>query len=103
MKPLLSKTTRPFLVFVMMVLVISVPVYYFVVDAIWQNELDEHNEIVAEKTGYEFNKMDVSKEEIQRSIALWNHIQPGTNIKKNIFQPFKERFDFYDGEIQTFL
>ncbi|WP_276728944.1 histidine kinase dimerization/phospho-acceptor domain-containing protein [Chryseobacterium carnipullorum] len=82
MKPLLSKTTRPFLVFVMMVLVISVPVYYFVVDAIWQNELDEHNEIVAEKTGYEFNKMDVSKEEIQRSIALWNHIQPGTNIKK---------------------
>lgn len=82
MKPLLSKTTRPFLVFVMIILVISIPVYYFVVDAIWQSELDEHNEIVAEKTGYEFNKMDVSKEEIQRSIALWNHIQPGTNIKK---------------------
>jgi signal transduction histidine kinase len=82
MKPLLSKTTRPFLVFVMIILVISIPVYYFVVDAIWQNELDEHNEIVAEKTGYEFNKMNVSNEEIQRSIALWNHIQPGTNIEK---------------------
>lgn len=82
MKPLLSKTTRPFLIFVMIVLVFSIPVYYFVVDAIWQEELDEHNEIVAEKTGYEFNKMNASKEEIQRSIALWKQIQPGTNIEK---------------------
>ncbi|CAD7814862.1 putative sensor histidine kinase TcrY [Chryseobacterium aquaeductus] len=82
MKPLLSKTTRPFLIFVMIVLVFSIPVYYFVVDAIWQDELDEHNEIVAEKTGYEFNKMNASIEEIQNSIILWNHIQPGTNIEK---------------------
>lgn len=52
------------------------------VDAIWQDELDEHNEIVAEKTGYEFNKMNASIEEIQNSITLWNHIQPGTNIEK---------------------
>lgn len=82
MKPLLSKTTRPFLIFVMIVLVFSIPVYYFVVDAIWQDELDEHNEIVAEKTAYEFNKMNASVEEIQNSITLWNHIQPGTNIEK---------------------
>jgi signal transduction histidine kinase len=82
MKPLLSKTTRPFLVFVMIVLVISIPVYYFVVDSIWQDELDEHNEIVAEKTGYELNKMNASTDELQRSIALWNHIQPGTNIER---------------------
>jgi hypothetical protein len=82
MKPLLSKTTRPFLIFVMIVLVFSIPVYYFVVDAIWQDELDEHNAIVAEKTGYEFNKMNASIEEIQNSITLWNHIQPGTNIEK---------------------
>jgi len=86
----LSKTTRPFLVFLMIILVISIPVYYFVVDAIWQNELDEHNEIVAEKTGYEFNKMNTSKEEIQRSITLWTHIQPGTNIVKKISNDLKK-------------
>ncbi|UZT98252.1 HAMP domain-containing sensor histidine kinase [Chryseobacterium fluminis] len=82
MKPLLSKTTRPFLIFVMMVLVISIPVYYFVVDAIWLDELDEHNEIVAEKTSYEFNRMKISDENIRRNISLWNKIQPGTNIEK---------------------
>lgn len=82
MKPLLSKTTRPFLIFVLIVLMISIPVYYFMVDAIWQEELDEHNEIVAEKTSFEFNQMKISNEQIQRNIALWNQIQPGTNIIK---------------------
>jgi len=52
------------------------------VDAIWQEELDEHNEIVAEKTSFEFNQMKISNEQIQRNIALWNQIQPGTNIIK---------------------
>jgi len=66
----------------MAVLAISIPVYYFVVDAIWKDELDEHNEIVAEKTSYEFNKMEISNEDMERNISLWNKIQPGTNIEK---------------------
>lgn len=90
MKPLLSKTTRPFLIFVLIVLIISIPVYYFMVDAIWQDELDDHNEIVAEKTSYEFNRMKISNDEIQRNIKLWNQIQPGTNIEKLPFNNLKK-------------
>ncbi|MBO6185768.1 MAG: hypothetical protein J6O88_13955, partial [Chryseobacterium sp.] len=82
MKPLLSKTTKPFIIYVLIVLTISIPVYYFVVDFIWQEELDEHNIIVAEKTSYEFNKTNISAEEIQQNITLWNKIQPGTNIER---------------------
>lgn len=82
MKPLLSKTTKPFIIYVLIVLTISIPVYYFVVDFIWQEELDEHNTIVAEKTSYEFNRSDISQEEIQQNITLWNKIQPGTNIER---------------------
>lgn len=82
MKPLLSKTTKPFIIYVLIVLIISIPVYYFVVDFIWQEELDEHNTIVAEKTSYEFNKAHMTHDEIEQNIALWNKIQPGTNIEK---------------------
>lgn len=82
MKPLLSKTTKPFIIYVLIVLTISVPVYYFVVDFIWQEELDEHNTIVAEKTSYDFNQANMNDDEIQQNIALWNKIQPGTNIEK---------------------
>jgi signal transduction histidine kinase len=81
MKPLLSKTTKPFLIYVLIVLVISIPVYFFVVNTIWENELDDHNNIIADKTAYEFNRLQLSDEALQNSIRLWNKIQPGTNIQ----------------------
>lgn len=80
MKPLLNKTTKPFIIYVLIILVISVPVYYFVVDAIWKHELDEHNEIVAEKTTFQINSLKLSDEKLDEAIKLWNDIQPTTNI-----------------------
>ncbi|AZB32887.1 sensor histidine kinase [Chryseobacterium bernardetii] len=82
MKPLLSKTTKPFIIYVLIVLAVSIPVYYFVVDTIWQSELDEHNQIVVEKTAYEFNQLKLSDTELEKSLELWNHIQPETSIEK---------------------
>lgn len=82
MKPLLSKTTRPFLVYVLIILVISIPVYYQVIDQIWKAELDEHNKTIAQKTAYEFNHLKLTDEELKESIALWNRIQPETDIKE---------------------
>ncbi|HCN51450.1 MAG TPA: sensor histidine kinase [Chryseobacterium sp.] len=82
MKPLLTKTTKPFLIYVLIVLMISIPVYYFVVDTIWQNELDEHNQIIVEKTAYEFNQLKLSDEALEKSLELWKHIQPETDVEK---------------------
>ncbi|MDH6253747.1 signal transduction histidine kinase [Chryseobacterium sp. H1D6B] len=90
MKNLLSKTTKPFLVYVLIVLVISIPVYYIVVDTIWLSELDEHNEIIADKSAHELNKLKLSDEELEKSIALWNMIQPGTNIEKTAASNLKK-------------
>lgn len=81
MKPLLSKTTKPFIIYVLIILVISIPVYYFVVDAIWKHELDEHNEIVADKTSSQINSLKLSDEKLLETIKLWNKIQPTTNIR----------------------
>ena len=86
MKPLLSKTTKPFIIYVLIILVISIPVYYLVVDAIWKHELDEHNKIVAEKTSSQINSLKLSDEKLNETIKLWNDVQPTTNIqnvKKN--------------------
>ncbi|ROI05847.1 sensor histidine kinase [Chryseobacterium sp. G0240] len=82
MKPLLSKTTKPFLIYVLIVLMISIPVYYWVIDTIWKSELDEHNQIIVEKTAYEFKQLQLSDDQLKTSLELWNHIQPETNIEK---------------------
>lgn len=85
MKKLLSKTFRYFTCYAFIVLAISVPVYYYVVDNVWLTELDEHNEIIADKVEGELNELGLRSEELSSSIFLWNRIQPGTNIKKTNF------------------
>src|SRR5690606_20422689 len=82
MKKLISKTTNSYLVFVLIVLLVNVPVYYFVVDTIWIGELDENNEIIADKTEAKLNKLQLSETELKKSITLWNKIQPNTNLLK---------------------
>jgi hypothetical protein len=82
MKPLLRKITNPFLIYVLIVLGISVPVYYVVIDGIWKSELDEHNKIIVEKTAFELNSLRLSDEKLQHSITIWNSIQPSTDIRK---------------------
>lgn len=80
MRPLLYKTTKPVLIYTLVVFIISIPVYFFVVDTIWQSELDEHNQILADRTAYQLNKLHLSKEALEKSMLLWNAIQPGTTI-----------------------
>jgi len=82
MKKLLNKTLRTFALYSLVVLAASVPAYYYLVDRIWLSELDEHNEIIAERTEKELNKLQLTEEELTQSIALWNKIQPGTDLKK---------------------
>jgi len=80
LKPLLSKTTKPFIIYVLIILVISIPVYYLVVDAIWKHELDEHNEIVAKKTERQLNNLGFSDQKNSEIVDLWHKIQPNTYI-----------------------
>lgn len=63
-------------------MVISIPAYYLVVDAIWKHELDEHNDIVARKTASQINSLKLTEEKLIETIQLWNDVQPSTNIRK---------------------
>ena len=81
MKPLLKKTISPFIVYVLVVFALSIPVYYFVVDAIWRAELDEHNEIVIDEVSYRLNNLKLSDDQLQKTLDVWNSIQPETHIK----------------------
>lgn len=84
MNKLLNKTLKSFSIYALIVLAASVPAYYYLVDSIWLRELDEHNEIVADRTENELNKLELSETELQQSITLWNKIQPGTNVKRTV-------------------
>lgn len=82
MNKLLNKSLQSFTIYALIVLAASVPAYYYLVDSIWLRELDEHNEIVADRTENELNQLGLTDNELQQSILLWNKIQPGTNLQK---------------------
>ncbi len=90
MKKLLNKTLTSFTIYSLLVLLMSIPTYYYFIDAIWISELDENNELIAEKIEKELVKLQLSETELEQSIFLWNKIQPNTNLvettSKNIIR-----------------
>ncbi|MBX3101646.1 MAG: HAMP domain-containing histidine kinase [Bacteroidetes bacterium] len=82
MRKLLSKSLKPLTLYALLVLMASIPAYYYLVDSIWQRELDEHNQIIAYRTAQGLNRLHLSNEALSESIQLWNTIQPGTNLRR---------------------
>ena len=77
---LLTKTLKIFAGYALFVLAASVPAYYYFIDGIWLSELDEHNELVAQKIERELLKFDLEDVELAKTIALWAQIQEGTSL-----------------------
>ncbi|WP_338813049.1 HAMP domain-containing sensor histidine kinase [Bernardetia sp. Wsw4-3y2] len=82
MKKLLNKTLLSFTIYSLVVLLASVPTYFYFIDAIWISELDENNELIAEKIEHELQKLEFNQTELNQSIILLNKIQPNTNLEK---------------------
>jgi signal transduction histidine kinase len=73
--------------------------------------LDDHNKTIAEKTAYEFNHLKLSDQELNKSIELWNHIQPETdmeeipvnNLKRDLYTTIEKSKSFSDkSEIERY-
>jgi signal transduction histidine kinase len=82
MKNLLNKSLRSFAVYSLLVLVASIPVYFYLIDTIWLNEIDENNALIAQRTEIELNHLELEKNELEKSLFLWNKVQPHTQLIK---------------------
>lgn len=80
MSKLLDKPFRSFSIYALIILVCSIPVYYLVVDAIWLEELDEHNLIVRNRLEKGMREAAIGEEELEGVLAVWSNLQPGTKL-----------------------
>lgn len=80
MSKLLNKPFKIFTLYALIVLACSIPAYYLVVDAIWLEELDEHNQIIRGRIANGIRKVDLNEAELKKTISAWNTIQPGTKL-----------------------
>jgi signal transduction histidine kinase len=78
MSKLLHKPFKAFTIYALIILACSIPVYYLVVDFIWLDELDEHNQIVKERIENSFNNTQIEESELNSLIKNWDKLQPST-------------------------
>ena len=106
---LLNKTLKPFALYSLLVLALSVPVYFYIINYIWKNELDKHHTIVHRQIEKGMNDLHLADSSLSKIIKVWNTLQPRTLISPATHTGFKKdsiytniRFDNYQQEVEQF-
>ncbi len=90
MKKLLNKTLKSFALYSLIVFALSIPSYFLLIDWIWLKELDENNELIAQRIENEFNQQQISDEKLEERIQFWNDIQSVGKIEPVTFNPLQK-------------
>jgi signal transduction histidine kinase len=80
MTKLLDRPLKAFAIYSLLILIISIPAYFFVVDFIWLEELDEQNWLTLEHTKRRLQNLQLKAEEIDKLDEIWGSLQPGASI-----------------------
>jgi signal transduction histidine kinase len=82
MKKLLHKPLKAFAIYSFVVLLCSIPVYFFIIDYIWIREINQHNRIKSESAKQNLQALKLEERELKQGIALWNKLQPEAKIQE---------------------
>jgi len=77
MKKLLDRSLRPLIVYALIVLVMSIPVYFAIINYIWVRELDKHHFAIREKIEERIRDLALPDSSIRETVGILNRIQPG--------------------------
>lgn len=109
MKKLLNKSIRPLIVYALIVITLSIPVYFYIINKIWVSELDEHHKVTKQKIEKQFNNLNQQEPQLSEAIQLWNTLQHGVRIKSVDASTVKPdrfytntRFDEYHNDEEQF-
>lgn len=82
MKKLLDQSLRPLVIYAFTVLVISIPVYFLIIDLIWENELDKHHYAIREKLEKRLTHLSLPDTAVDNMIAVLDKVQPGFSFNE---------------------
>lgn len=110
MSKLLYKPFKTFSVYALLILVCSIPVYYIVVNAIWLEELDEHNAIVKQRIENNLTLFGRSEKELESMLQWWNTLESGTvltptnltNVKPDSTYTITRKNEYVTDELDRF-
>lgn len=84
MKKLLDQSLRPLVIYTMVVLVVSIPVFFLIINWIWENELDKHHYAIREKLEKRLTNLDLADSAVNDMIGVLDKIQPGFSFNEAV-------------------
>ena len=72
MKKLLTQSLKPLIIYALVILVLSIPVYFISIDITWKQELDKHHNAIKFKIESRLNQLDMSEVERAKAIEILN-------------------------------
>lgn len=109
MTKLLDKPLKAFTIYALIILLISIPIYFLVVDWIWVTEIDDNHEIIMERIENRFEQVHVSADDLEIILNTWNTLQPNSTIKALADNPSRtdsiyevSKFNEYESEWDRF-
>lgn len=107
MTKLLNKPLKTFIAFTCIVLACSIPAYFYLVESIWLDELDDHHQLLKEQIQTRFSA--TAPEDLGNKVKLWNEIQstsqllPTSHIRKDsVYISEREMMDHGVVELERF-
>jgi len=82
MKKLLDRSLRPLVIYAFVVLVISIPVYFLIIDWIWENELDKHHYAIREKLEKRLTRLSLPDTAVDSMFTVLDKVQPGFSFSE---------------------
>jgi len=80
MTKLLSRPLKAFTIYSLLILLISIPAYFLVVDYIWLEEMDEQNWLTVQHVKKKLQRLELESEDLIKIDELWGTLQPGASI-----------------------
>ena len=77
---LLDKPLKAFTIYALIILLVSIPLYFLVVDWIWVTEIDDNHEIIMERIENRFEQAHVFGHDLETILNTWNTLQPSSSI-----------------------
>ncbi len=84
MKKLLDESLRPLVMYAMVVLIISIPVYFMTINWIWENELDKHHYAIREKLEKRLTSLNLPDSSVSSMISVLDKVQPGFSFTQAV-------------------
>lgn len=81
-KKLLDQSLRPLVIYASVVLIVSIPVYFLMINWIWENELDKHHYAIREKLEKRLSSLDLPDAAVNDMIDVLDKVQPGFSFSK---------------------